>query len=234
MQSPTRNTPVSKCIDLAGHSVRMFGKFSSHAAFVSLEAKMSTGAAELAAAQAEYEKAVKAILPTRVDVKYENYVSDRRIRLSQQKVEIADGKQNGRIASLVFPEGSTPITRLVGFSQVEAMINLEGRLAAAQSLWPEAEAEKVEIGVFRQGYQAALENRKIAVQNARDLRAARNAAKDKFLTMYVEVMARVQAELPRDKVTQELFFDEVRTRSALATADTDEDEAESETTEGQG
>ncbi|MDC3957008.1 hypothetical protein [Polyangium jinanense] len=234
MQSPMRNTPVSKCLDLASHSVCMFGKFSSHPAFVALEEKMSAGAAELAAAQAEYEKAVKAILPRRVDIKYENYLSDRRIRLSQQKIEIADSKRNGRIASLVFPEGSAPITRLVGPSQVEAMINLEGRLAAAQSLWSEAEAEKVEISAFRQRYQAALENRQNAVQKARDLRAARNAAKDKFLTMYAEVMARVQAELPRDKVTQELFFDEVRTRSALAIADTDEgDEASSETTEGQ-
>ncbi|MDI1451725.1 hypothetical protein [Polyangium sp. 6x1] len=233
MQSPTPATPVSKCLDLASYSACMLGKFSSHAAFAALEGKMCQGAAELAAAQAEYEKAVKAILPKRVDVKYENYVSDRRIRLSQQKVEIADGKRNGRIATLVFPEGSAPITRLVGASQVEAMTDLEGRLAAAQSLWPEAEAEKVELGAFRQRYQSALENRQIAGQKARDLRAARNAAKDKFLTMYAEVMARVEAELPRDKVTQELFFDEVRTRSALETADTNEgDEAGSETTEG--
>ena len=234
MQSPTPKTPISKCLDLASYSACMLGKFPSHPIFVALEEKMSVEAAELAATQAEYEKAVKAILPTRVDIKYENYVSDRRIRLSQQRVEIVDGKRNGRIASLVFPGGSAPITRLVGASQVEAMIDLEGRLAAAHASWPEAEAERVELGVFRQRYQTALENRRIAAQKAQDLRAARNAAKDKFLTMYAEVMARVEAELPRDKVAQELFFDEVRTRSSLETADTNEgDEPGSETTEGQ-
>ncbi|TKC95845.1 hypothetical protein [Polyangium fumosum] len=233
MQSPTQSTPVSKCLDLAAHATCMLSKFSCQAAFASLEDKMRAGATELATAQAEYEKALKAILPTRVDIKYENYVSDRRIRLSQQKAEIADGKRKGRIASLVFPEGSAPIIRLFGASQVEAMIDLEGRLAAAQASWPEAEAEKIELGVLRQRYQAALLNRQIAVQHARDLRAARNATKDRFLTTYAEVMARVEAELPRDKVSQALFFDEVRTRSALATADTNEgDSVSSETREG--
>ncbi|MDI1436399.1 hypothetical protein [Polyangium sorediatum] len=222
MQSPTRSTPVSKCLDLAAHSTCMLSKFSCQAAFVALEEKMRAGADELAAAQAEYEKAVKAILPARVDIKYEKYVSDRRIRLSQQKAEIADGKRKGRIASLVFPAGSAPILRLFGASQVEAMIDLEGRLAAAQASWPEAEAEKIELSVLRQRYQAALLNRQIAAQDARDLRVARNAVKDKFLTTYVEVMARVEAELPRDRVSQALFFDEVRTRSTLATADTNE------------
>ena len=234
MQTPTQTTPVSKCLDLAGYAARMLSKFACQAAFAALEDKMRAGAAELAAAQGEYEKAVKAILPTRVDIKYENYVSDRRIRLSQQRAEIADGKRKGRILSLVFPEGSAPIIRLFGASQVEAMTDLEGRLAAAQSFWPEAEAEKVELGVFRMRYQAALESRQIAAQDARDLRAARNAVKDRFLTMYVEVMARVEAELPRDRVSQALFFDEVRTRSALATADTNEgDVVGSGMTEGQ-
>ena len=108
----------------------------------------------------------------------------------------------------------------------EAMIVLEGRLAAVEASWPEAQVERMAIENHRMQYQAALESRKLAARKARDCRALRDAVKEAFRTTYAEVMSRVEAEFPRDKVTQELFFDEVRTRSALATADTSEgDEA---------
>jgi hypothetical protein len=220
MQSPTRKTPISKCSELARYAARMLGKFGSNVVLLGLAAEMTSGEAELVATHDAYEEAVKAILPARVDVKYENHVSDRRVRASQQKAEIADGRRGGRIASLLFPEGSGAITRLVGDSQVEAMKDLEGRLAAAAPLWPEALAEKDVIAAHRQQYQAALESRDVAGQKARDAKAARDAAKEKFLSMYAVVMSRLEAEFPRDKVMQDLFFDEVRGRSAVADADT--------------
>jgi len=219
LRSPTRNTPVSKCRDLAAYSARMFSKFPQHTVLASLQTKVESAASTLAAAQDAYEVAVQAILPARVDVKYENYVSDRRIRLCQQKAEMADGRRGGKIASLVYPEGSATIIRLVGASQVQAMRDLEGRLAAAESVWTESTGEKSDIEKHRVSYQAALDTRQAAGQKARDLRAARDAAKEQFLTTYAEVMSRVEAEFPRDKVMQELFFDEVRTKSALEAAD---------------
>lgn len=225
MRAPTMNTPASKCGDLATYSARMLGKFTSLPALVALAAEMMAAADELAAAQAVYEKAVRDILPTRVDVKYENHVSDRRIRVTQQKAEMADGKRGGRIAGAVFPEGSSPVTRLVGASQVKAMEDLEGRLVAAHALWPEAATEKEVIQVHRERYGNALTARQNAGQYARDMRAARNVAKDKFLHKYAEIMSRVEAEFPKDRAMQDLFFDEVRTKSALATADTSTDEA---------
>jgi hypothetical protein len=221
MQGVSINTPVSKCLDLAAYAARMMSKFPDNAPLVAIAAKMTAGAAELVAAQQAYEAAVDAILPARVDVKYENYVSDRRIRLTQQKAEIADGKRGGRVAGLVFPEGSATITRLLGPSQVEEMENLEGRLGSVEASWAEASAEKTDIGKARQAYQAALEGRRVAGQKARDLRAARNAAKEKFVTMYATAMSGVEGEFPRDKVTQDLFFDEVRTKSAREAADED-------------
>ncbi|MDC3985014.1 hypothetical protein [Polyangium jinanense] len=232
------NTPVSKCGDLAAYAARMLGKFTNQATLLALGLEMTAAAAELHAAQAVYEQAVRDILPARVDVKYENYVSDRRIRVTQQKAEMADGKRGGRIAAIAFPEGSAPITRLVGASQVQAMVDLEGRLAAAQALWPDASAEKEAIAQHREHYDNALIARKNAGQHARNMRAARNAAKDKFIHKYVEIMSRVEAEFPKDRATQDLFFDEVRTKSALATADTstgeegDDEGNESETTGG--
>lgn len=235
MQAPTMNTPVSKCGDLAAYSTRMLGKFTNLPVLLALAAEMEAAAHELAEAQAVYEQAVRAILPTRVDVKYENHVSDRRIRLTQQKAEMADGKRGGRIAGAVFPDGSAPVTRLVGASQVKAMSDLEGRLDAAKALWPEAAGEMEAIQVHRERYDNALTGRENAGQHARNMRALRNAAKDKFIHKYVEIMSRVEAEFPRDRAMQDLFFDEVRTRSALATADTSTgDEGDDEGGEGGG
>ncbi len=91
--------------------------------------------------------------------------------------------------------------------------------------------------MLREKYDGALENRRAAGQNSRDKRAARNAAKESFIMTYVEVMALVEAAFPRDKVMQDLFFDEVRTKSAAAIADEDGDDVgddEAGTKEGEG
>jgi hypothetical protein len=175
---------------------------------------------------------VKAILPTRVDVKYENFVSDRRIRATQQKAELADGKKGGAIATHAFPEGSAPIVRLVGLSQVEQMVNLEGRLMALAPLWPDAPAEAKAIGQHHVDYKKAIDGRTNAGQVATNLRAVRDVAKEHFLTTYAEITSRVSAEFPRDTPMQDIFFDDVRGRSAAEQADDSaaETPAEGETT----
>lgn len=233
MQTPSMDTPVSKCLEIATYSIRMFGKFSTNVVLTALAAEMTEAQTSLATSQQEYEAAVREILPARVDVKYENHVSDRRIRLTQQKCEIADGKKGGRIHALVFPDGSTPITRLLGDSQIKAMSDLEGRLESAITLWPEAASEKADIRQHHEAYEAALKHRNDVGQNVRNKRALRNAAKEAFITKYAEIASRVAAEFPRDSVMQDLFFDEVRTKSALAKADADDSDAGDEENTGE-
>lgn len=231
MQTPSMDTPVSKCVELATYAVRMFGKFSTNVVLAGLAADMTAVKNHLVATQNDYEAAVQDILPARVDVKYENYVSDRRISQTRQKAEMADGKKGGRILTSVFPDGSKPITRLLGDSQITAMANLEGRLEAAVSLWPEAAAEKADIARHRESYQTALRRRDAVGQNVRDKRALRTAAKQAFILKYVEITNRVKAEFPGDDALQDLFFDEVRGKSAIAEADGD---ASGDTTEDPG
>ena len=221
MQTPSMDTRVSKCLEIATYSIRMFGKFPTNVVLTALAADMLAAKTNLATAQEQYEAAVKEILPARVDVKYENHGSDRRVRLTQQKVEIADGKKGGRIAALVFPEGSASITRLLGDSQIKAMSDLEGRLESATTLWADAAGEKADIAKHREAYAAVLKYRSDVGQDVRNKRALRNAAKEAFVTKYAEIASRVAAEFPRDTVMQDLFFDEVRTKSALAQADED-------------
>lgn len=219
MQNPTKNTPVTKCLDLSAYAARMLSKFPGTPALAPLAGKLTTAAQALEEAQAKYAAAVREILPSRVDVKYENFVSDRRIRVTQQKAELADGVKGGRLSSQAFPEGSAPITRLVGLSQVEHMVKLEGRLAALEPLWPDALTEAKAIGQHHVDYQKALDGRTSAGQAATKLRAVRDVAKERFLTAYAEITSRVSAEFPRDTPMQDIFFDDVRGRSAAEQAD---------------
>lgn len=224
MQGVNMKVPVSKCIELAAFSIRMFSKFPDNAVLVALAAGLQAASDDLWNAQSAYEGALRAMIPTRVDVKFENLVSDRRIRLTQQKVEIADGKKDGRIGKALFPEGSSPITRLLGQSQVDAMKDLEGRLEATVPLWSDATSEKADIKKYRESYKTAIDGRQSAEQKAQDLLALRDAAKDRFVTKYSQTQSLVEAEFPRDKPMQELFFDEVRTKSVQEKADTPEEQ----------
>ncbi len=233
MQTPSMQTPVSKCLELATYSIRMFGKFPTNVVLTTLAAEMATAKTNLATAQQQYQTAVDEILPARVDVKYENHVSDRRIRLTQQRVEIADGKKRGRIAELVFEDGSAPIIRLLGDSQIKAMADLEGRLESAVTIWPDAVAEKNAIATHREAYAATLEHRRNVGQDVRNKRAMRNAMKEIYITKYAEITSRVAAEFPRDSVMQDVFFDEVRTKSALEEADANESETEGDEKPGE-
>jgi hypothetical protein len=86
---------------------------------------------------------------------------------------------------------------------------LEGRLEAAMALWPGAGAEKAKITDERTKYEAALTARRTAMEKAADLRAKRDAVKEDFLDVYAASASRVKAEFPRNRATQELFFDRV-------------------------
>lgn len=223
MQTPNEKTPIPKCNDLAAYAARMMSKFTDNVVLVELAAKMAAAGEALAQKQSAYEGAVQAILPARVDVKYENFASDQRIRRMQKKAELADGKSNGPIVTFILPEGSTPIVRLLGDAQVQAMTNLEGRLSAAKPIWSEAETELADIKTHRERYALALTERRAKAQAARDLRAARNAEKASFLLTYATIAHQVEAEFPRDKAMQDLFFDDVRGRSTAEQASGDED-----------
>ena len=103
------------------------------------------------------------------------------------------------------------------------MKDLEGRLGAAKSLWPDAESEQAETKEYRERYAKALKSRAEKGQNARNLRAERDAEKGRFLKTYVGIAHQVEAEFPRDRVMQDLFFDEVRGRSTEEQASGDEE-----------
>ena len=213
MQIPTTTTPISRCIDLAHYASRMLSKFPDNATLVESAARLLEGGQALDQASRAYEAARGQDLVLRVDIGYTDYQADRQVRRTQQLAEIEDGRRGGRIASRVFPTGSTPITRLRGDSQVAAMRDMEARLEGSRDIWPQAEAAQAALAEHRGSYEEVLAARAENQRNVKDLRAARDAAKERFLDLYAQIASLVRAEFPRDRVLQDLFFDRVRSRA---------------------
>lgn len=228
MQSPTMKTPVSRCEELATYSSQMMSMITGNVVLADLATRMLAAGGSLTAAQTAYTTAVRAILPTRVVVRFQDRMSDRCVKRVHKRAQIADGKEGGPIATAAFPDGPAAITRLQGESQVQAMIALEGDLTAALPMWADAADARAEVAQHRAAYKAAVDARTTARNAARAQRALRDAEKQRFLATYEEIAGLITAQFPRDRDMQELFFDKIRGRSAEQVADSDEDLPEEE------
>lgn len=214
MQLPNQRVPVARCLTLAKYTSRMLSKFPNHAALADASQRMIDGAAALSAAENLLDTKLDEILVLRVDVGFEDYASDRRVRRTFKLTEMEDGHRNGRIASQVFPDGLTSIISRQGNKQVEYMKDLESRLQAAADIWPGAVSEAAAVAEHRARYQAALDARAAKERDIRDARAARDASKERFIGLYAEIASVVKAEFPRNRMMSDLFFDRVRARQS--------------------
>jgi hypothetical protein len=217
MIMPNRDTPVPRCLELARYTEHMLGKFPDNPRLVALSARMREGSGALEAAHLAHESEYRVLERVRIDVDFENYLSDARVRRTRKLVELEDGQAGGRIASQVLSAGSLDMSRIQGARQIEAMRMLELRLRNVQDLWPGAAAELAEIVAYRTRYGAALDAREACLRRIQQLRLARDSVKERFLRLYAEIASLVQAEFPRDRRTQELFFRDAYERRPAAT-----------------
>lgn len=224
MQTPTTKTPISKCINLARFAETMFSKFPQNPALSALSATMAAARQPLANTQNAYAEAISEIVHARAEVRFADYVADKGVRSAIRAAEQVDGRKNGKIVTMIAPQGMTPIIKPVGATQVKAMHDLEGRLEAVASSWDGALAVRAEITALRENYEAAIETRRASGQKASNARAARDAAKEDFLDVYAEIAARVKAEFPRDRQMRDLFFDSVSDNAASADEVDDNDD----------
>ena len=206
MITPTEKTPIARCLELGLHTEHMLGKFPDNPRLAVLAGRMQAGNGTLEAADLEYQNALRSLIRLRIDVDFENYLSDRRVRRTRKAVEMYDERRGGRIAAAVLPDGSLDFSRIQGKKQIEAMRSLETRLAAAQDIWPEAGNELADVALHRIRYANAVAARDEGLRRVKDLRLQRNAARERFLHLYAEIVSLVAAEFPRDRATQELFF----------------------------
>ena len=225
MQVPDRTTPIARLLTLSLYSESAMGQYpASFATSPETAAQLrvlydmlTVGRGALTLAQSEYLAAVLNCIAPRVAVMLIDMRADSVARSAKRGADDA-GKD---IALAVFPEGVSPIIRPVGQSEVNALRALEGRIQAAAPRWPEAAAWNERIAAVRTSYETALTNRTNVLTEAANKRAVRNAARESFLNTYASVAAQIKGLFPRDKTTQDVFFEDVRSRGG-------EDEGEAE------
>lgn len=209
MQNPTMKTPIPRCLHLGRYSARMLGKFPQVAELVTFTAKMNAITATLDSAFQTYEESKLAIVAARVDVRFADHTTDIELKNLIRRVELADGKAGGPLFSILVPDGKSALVKPFGQSQLDVLVDLAGALATLVSTWPGAAQEGLTVNGLRETYQTAIDGRTAAWKNARNLRLARNIAKQAFITGYLEISFGVKSLYPTDKAMQDLFFDDV-------------------------
>jgi hypothetical protein len=206
MISPNKKTPVDRCMEMAWYTEHMLAKFPDNPRLAVLIERLRAGGGALENAELAYTSEFRVLMRLRIDVDFENYLSDRRVRRTRKLVEMHDGRRGGRLAELILSDGSLDFSRIQGAKQIGAMRSLEARLANVQDIWPEAANERADITLHRTRHATAIAARDEGLRRLKDLRTARDAAKERFLQLYAEIISLVEAEFPRDRATQELFF----------------------------
>lgn len=209
MQTPSSKTPIFRCLAVTRYSARMLGKFATNQALTALGLQMTAAADALDAANTAYEDSKVAIIQTRVDVKYADFVSDTEVGNLLLRATLADGKPKGPIYQILAPEGKTPLVRPFGQKQVDALADLEGRINATAGIWADHVKEAAVVHALRTDYETALAARDAAWQKAKNLRVARNVARDQFVTTYLHITLEVKQLFPKDERMQDLYFDVV-------------------------
>jgi hypothetical protein len=212
---PTIKTPVDRCEYMSLHTCAMLRKFKSVAALDGLADKLEDATSNMLKKHDIYREKVKALVVLRVEVRYIDLESDNVVRMRLKQAEIADGKPGGRVVATLFPNGSTPIIKPVGATQVKEMRALEGRYVEVEGIFPTAADERKKVEAARTEYEAALVGRNKGMEESAQARAGRNLAKEEYLDVFAEVAARIKAAFPRDKRMQDLFFLEERTAGSI-------------------
>lgn len=216
---PTKNTPVRRCLDMALYTEQMLAKFPDHPRLAEQVPRLRAGSSALESAELAYAGELRVLMRLRIDVDFENYLSDRRVRRTRKLVEMHDGRRGGRLAAQILPDGSLDFSRIQGARQIDEMRSLEARLAATQDVWPEAAGELGDVAQHRMRYSIALTARDEGLRRVKDLRTARDAARERFVLLFAEIASLIAAEFPRDRQTQDLFFLDARVRSGRPSED---------------
>lgn len=214
MQVPGPKTPVDRCESAAQYTesavTQYVDTFTPPAeistGLLAEGASLRVARIALATTQQEYRTAVVDCIAPRIAVVLTDMRADAVVRSAKRAADDADKT----VSAMVFPEGVTPIVRLLGQSEVDALIALEGRILAVAGRWSEATATHARIVEVRTRYETALANRDAAFSLAARKRAMRDGTKESFLDTFASVANRIKALFPRDKTLQDIFFEDVR------------------------
>jgi hypothetical protein len=142
----------------------MLAKFPERAALGGLGPKLSASVGALVAAEQAFDAGSDVVVAARVGMRHADLKADQGVRSSLRAVQSADSMLGKKLTPQLFPNGVTPIVRPIGSAEVSELRDLDGRLDALASAWPDAATEKAKLVALRTAYEAAISARREALQ----------------------------------------------------------------------
>jgi hypothetical protein len=175
----------------------------------------------LATAKTAREQAEQGLINPRVAAKFAEYTLECVLREIASLAKIADNKAGGdMVFKAIFPNGLDPEVRPRGAAQLAASSALRGRLDSQ----PAAAAVKAQVlknlDTALAAVSTALTARKAAEQALAHARAVEDGARETFVSAYDSNAGAIRRLFPRNRVRQDLHFDQFRTAAAAEASGT--------------
>lgn len=167
-------------------------------------------------------EALNALLGPRMAIALGELKVDKVIRKVSAGCQMIDGGR-GVTFRAVFPNGMTPVVQKTGARQVDEIDALNDRvkgrsLGDNETLAPILTELNEECDKLRD----ALKQRKAAYSKLSEARSAHMEAREDFCSIYDKDIGLIRSLFPRDRSTQEFFFERGDSRSEKPTEDTEE------------
>ncbi len=182
---------------------------------------------DVEAAAAARATADRNLIPLRVALLFQERDVERALRVLSSSAIALDGKRGGPAHTALFPDGQAIETRPKGQRQVDAADRVLNRLASASPAEPLRAAHTSTLTTARNALQAGIDARKAATAVLGAAIAAELSAREDFVRAYDGNAGAIRQHFPKDRESQELYFDSLGgTRS---TTSDDEEDAEAVT-----
>ena len=165
--------------------------------------------------------AERVLLPIRVAVRFHERDVERHLRVLAAGAYALDGKRGGPVHGALFPDGMEAETRPKAQGQLDAARRVLNRLNTSSL----AEGLRTQVGPLAESasvLETTLASRKAAAAAMGMAMAAEFSSRDDLVRAYDSNAGAVRQRFPKDRETQDLYFDTFSTRRS---AGGDEEEA---------
>lgn len=158
------------------------------------------------------DAAERALIPVRVALRFAERNVERELRALSGACVSVDGKKGGAVQALLFPNGLNAETRPRTHKQLEAARRVLNRLRTSTPAEPLRATSEPRLLAATNALEAALDARKTANEVLGAAIAAEFSSRDDFVRAYDANAGAIRQRHPKDKETQDLYFDAITTR----------------------
>lgn len=211
METPSATLASERLLPLGEYHLAALAETAElsdlHATFLVAHTELDRVARERVAAE-------RAIIAVRVAIRFAERALERQLRATSAGAAALDGKQGGAIQGVLFPNGLNAETRPRTAKQVEAAQRVLNRVHTATLAEPLRASHEEALITRTNALSRALDARKAAYATLGAAIAQELSCRDDFVRAYDANAGAIRQRFPKDKETQDLYFDAVSSRKA--------------------